>query len=111
MRFKLGGRDRFMTHLEFDTLFEFGQEGHVQIPPYWFGNSFRNDIMSSQALSFSARHTSSYIKSKALWYLHRFISYSINARAMSNEVVSLDDLFIIYYLVKDKKIALRRFLQ
>ena len=29
MRFKLGGRDRFMTHQEFDTPFGFGQEGHV----------------------------------------------------------------------------------
>ena len=29
MRFKLGGRDRFMTYQEFDTLFGFGQEGHV----------------------------------------------------------------------------------
>ena len=68
--------------------------------------------MSSQALFFSAGHTkSSHIKSKALWYLHRFISYSINARAMSNEVVSLDDLFILNCLVKNEKIALGRFLQ
>ena len=83
MRFQLGGRDRFMTYQEFDTLFGFGQEGHVQTPPHWFGNSFWNDIMSSQASSFSAGHTkSSHIKSKALWYLYRFISYSINARAI-----------------------------
>ena len=34
MRFKLGGRDRFMTHQEFDTLFGFGQEGHVQTPSH-----------------------------------------------------------------------------
>ena len=68
--------------------------------------------MSSQAPSFSAGHTKSFhIKSKALWYLHRFISYSINARAMSNEVVSLDDLFILNCLVKNEKIALGRFLQ
>ena len=68
--------------------------------------------MSSQAPSFSASHTkSSHIKSKALWYLHRFISYSINARAMSNEVVSLDDLFILQCLIKNEKIALGRFLQ
>ena len=30
---------------------------------------------------------------------------------MSNEVVSLDDLFILNYLVKNEKIALGRFLQ
>ena len=47
MRFKLGGRDRFMTYQEFDTLFGFGQEGHVQTASHWFGNSFWNDIMSS----------------------------------------------------------------
>ena len=112
MRFKLGGRDRFMTHQVFDTLFSFGQEEHIQHKPNWFGNSFWNDIMSSQVPSFSARHTkSSHIKSKALWYLHHFISYSINARAMSNEVVSFDDIFILYYLVKDEKITLERFLQ
>ena len=29
MRFKLGGRDHFMTHQEFETLFGFGQDGHV----------------------------------------------------------------------------------
>ena len=68
--------------------------------------------MSSQAPSFFAGHTkSSHIKSKALWYLHRFISYSINARAMSNEVFSLDDLFILNCLVKNEKITLGRFLQ
>ena len=68
--------------------------------------------MSPQAPYFSAGHTKfSHIKSEALWYLHRFNSYSMNARAMSNEVVSLDDLFILYCLIKDKKIALGRFLQ
>ena len=29
MRFKLGGKDHFMTHQEFDTLFGSRQEGHV----------------------------------------------------------------------------------
>ena len=68
--------------------------------------------MSPQAPYFSAEHTkSSHIKPKTLWYLHRFIFYSFNARAMSNEVVSFDDLFIFYYLVQDEKIALGRFLQ
>ena len=101
-----------MTYQEFDTLFGFGQEGHVQTPLHWFGHSFWNEIKSSQAPSFSVGHIkSSHIKSKALWYLHCFISYSINARAMSNEVVSLDDLFVLNYLVKNEKITLGRFLQ
>ena len=39
--------------------------------------------------------------------LHHFI----NERALSNEVVSFNDLFILYYLVHDEKIALGRFLQ
>ena len=61
---------------------------------------------------FSIGHTkSSHIKLKSLWYLHIFISYSINARAISNEVVSLDDLFILNCLVKNEKITLGRFLQ
>ena len=47
IRFKLGGRDRFMTHQEFDTLFGFGQERHVQTPPHWFSISFWNEIMST----------------------------------------------------------------
>ena len=34
MRFKLGGRDRFMTYQEFDTLFGFGQERYVQTPSH-----------------------------------------------------------------------------
>ena len=34
MRFKLGGRDRFMTYQEFDTLFRFGQEGYGQTPSH-----------------------------------------------------------------------------
>ena len=112
MRFKLGGRDRFMIYQEFDTLFGFGQKGHVQTPSHWLGVSFWNNIKSPQAPSFSVGHIkSSHIKSKALWYLHRFLTYSINARAMSNEVVFLDDLFILNCLVKNEKIALERFLQ
>ena len=57
MRFKLGGRDHFMDYQEFDTLFGFGQEGHVQPIPNWIGNSFWKEIMSSQALYFFAGHT------------------------------------------------------
>ena len=34
MRFKLGGRDHFMTHQEFGTHFGFSQEGHFQPTPY-----------------------------------------------------------------------------
>ena len=35
MRFKLGEKDRLMTHQEFDTLFGFGQEGYVQPKLNW----------------------------------------------------------------------------
>ena len=67
MRFKLGGKDRFMTHQEFDSLFSFGQEGYVQPKPNWIGNSFWKEIMSPQAPYFSAGHIKSFhIKSKAL---------------------------------------------
>ena len=67
MRLKLGCRDHFMNHQEFDTLFGFGQEGHVQPIPNWIGNSFWNEIMTPQGPFFLAGHTkSSYIKSKAL---------------------------------------------
>ena len=112
MRFKLGGRDRFMTYQEFDTLFGFGQEAHIQTPSHWMGNSFWNEIMAPQGpFFFAGRTKTSYIKSKALWYLHRFISYSINARAMSNKVVSLNDLFILNCIIKNENIALGRFLQ
>ena len=107
-----GGKDHFITHQEFDILFNFGQEGHVQPTPNWIGNSFWKEIISPQAHYFSGGYTkSSHIKSKAFWYLHRFISYSINARAMSNEVVFLDDLFVLNCLIKNEKITLCRFLQ
>ena len=67
MRFKLGGRDYFMTHQEFDTLFGFGQKGHIQTSSYWMGNSFWNEIITPQGSLFSVGHTkSSHIKSKAL---------------------------------------------
>ena len=112
MRFKLGGKDHFMTHQEFDSLFGFGQEGYVQPKPNWDSSIFWKEIMAPQALYFSAGHTkSSHIKSKALWYLHRFITYSINGRALSNEVVFFNDLFILYCLIHNEKIALGRFFQ
>ena len=40
MRFKLRGRDRFMTYQEFNTLLGFGQEKRVQTPSHWLGVSF-----------------------------------------------------------------------
>ena len=35
IRFKLGGKDRFMTSQEFNTLFGFTQECHVQVKANW----------------------------------------------------------------------------
>ena len=40
MRFKLGERDRFMTSQEFDCLFGFNQEGHMQVSPNWIASNF-----------------------------------------------------------------------
>ena len=40
MRFNLGGKDRFITHQEFDSLFGFRQEGYVQPKPNWIANTF-----------------------------------------------------------------------
>ena len=67
MRFKLGGRDRFMTCQEFDCLFGFNQEGHMQVSPHWIAQNFWKQISIPQAPHFSAGHTkASYIKNKAL---------------------------------------------
>ena len=44
-------------------------------------------------------------------YVHRFLTYSINGRALSNEAVSLDDLFILYCMVNKQLIQLGRFVQ
>ena len=64
-RFKLGGRDRFMTSQEFDCLFGFNQEGHMQVSPYWIASNFWQQISTPQAPSFSTSHTkASYIKNK-----------------------------------------------
>ena len=110
MRFKLGGRDRFMTSQEFDSLFGFSQEGHVQVKANWHPWTFWNEIKAPNAPNFSAGHTkASHIKSKALWYAHHFLTYSINGRAMSNKALSLDDLFILYCMVHKELIALGRF--
>ena len=112
MRFKLGGRDRFMTCQEFDCLFGFNQEGHMQVSPHWIASNFWKQIAIPQAPHFSAGHTkASYIKNKALWYVHRFLTYSINGRALSNESISLDDLFILYCMVNKEPIQLGRFVQ
>ena len=67
MRFKLGGKDHFMTHQAFDTLFGFGKEDYVQPKPNWLTSTFWKEIKAPQAPNFSVGHTkSSHIKSKAL---------------------------------------------
>lgn len=107
MHFKLGGRDRFMTHQEFDTLFGFSQEGHIHVQPNWLFNAFWNKVEAPQSPHFSAGHTkASHLKSKVLWYDHWFLTYSINGRALSNENFSLDDLFILHCLVDNEPITL-----
>ena len=112
MRFKLGEKDRFMTSQEFDCFFGFTQERHMQVSPNWIASNFWQQISTPQAPHFSASHTkASCIKNKALWYVHRFLTYSINGRSLSNEVVSLDDLFILYCMVNKELIQLGRFVQ
>ena len=51
MRFKLGGRDRFITSQEFDYLFGFNQEGHMQVSPNWIASNFWQQISIPQAPS------------------------------------------------------------
>ena len=48
MRFK-GGRDRFMTSQEFDCLFGFTQEWHMQVSPNWISSTFWQQISAPQA--------------------------------------------------------------
>ena len=68
MRFKLGGRDHFMTSQEFDCFFGFTQERHMQVSPNWIASNFWQQISAPQAPYFSAGHTkASHIKNKKLY--------------------------------------------
>ena len=40
MRFKLGGRERFLTTQDFDNIFGFKRGGKTSIPSTWLPNSF-----------------------------------------------------------------------
>ena len=101
-----------MTSLEFDTLFGFTREGYVQTLSTWLPYSFQVKYCKPQAFSFLAGQTkASFIHSKSCWYIHRFLTYTFTAKGgQGNEVVSLNDLFILYYMVGDDPITLGQFL-
>ena len=112
MRFKLNGRSCFLTKEDFDSLFNFKSEGIEGPNTIWSPNNFWVNNVKPNASQFHAGHSkSSSFSSKPLWYIHRFITYSFNARGMSNEVVSFDDLFLLNCILNNKEVALGRWLQ
>ena len=101
-----------MTKQEFDSLFSFTQKGHVQVKLNWSAFTFWKDIKAPQSPNFSAGYTKgSHLKNKVLWYVHCFLTYSINSRALYNENLSLDDLFILCCMMHNEPIVLGRFVQ
>ena len=107
MRFKLGGKSYFLTKEEFDTLFQFKSSGiegpnNLQSP-----NQFWTQNAKPNASTFCAGHSKSFsFSSKPLWYIHHFITYTFNARGLSNNTVSFDDLYLLNCLLNNKEVAL-----
>ena len=67
LHFKLGRKDQFMTSEEFDSLFGFYHEGHVQVKLNFSAFTFWKDIKAPQAPNFSTDHTkASHLKNKTL---------------------------------------------
>ena len=57
-----------MSRQEFDTLFGFTEEGHIQVQPDWLPYTFCNNVQVPQAPKFFAGQTkASHLKSKGLW--------------------------------------------
>ena len=111
MRFKLGGRSCFLTKEEFDTLFQFKSDGIEGPNTLWSPNSFWCQNVKPNASQFHAGHSkSSSFSFKPLWYIHRFITYTFNARGLSNEVVFFDDLFLLNCILNNEEVALGRWL-
>ena len=107
MRFKLGDKSCFLTKEEFDTLFQFKSSGIEGLNNLWSPNLFWTQNTKPNASQFRAGHSkSSSFSFKPLWYIHRFITYTFNARGLSNEAVSFDDLYLLNCLLNNKKIAL-----
>ena len=107
MRFKLGGKNYFLTKEEFDTLFHFKSSGKEGPNNLWSQNHFWTQNAKPNASTFCTGHSkSSSFSSKPLWYIHRFITYTFNARGLSNEAVSFDDLYLLNCLLNNKEVAL-----
>ena len=101
-----------MTAQECDTLFGFSRQGHAQTLSTWLPHSFWRNHNKPRSQEFQPEKTkASFFQSKVLWYVHNFLTYTFNSRGQSNEVISLDDIFILHYLVNDEHIVLGRFLQ
>ena len=48
---------------------------------------------------------------KYLWYIQRFLFYSINARSLSHEAFTFDDIYLLYALVNNERVEVSRMLQ
>ena len=112
MRFKLGGKNCFLTKEEFDTLFQFKSSGEDGPNILWSPHHFWIQNAKPNASTFHAGHSkSSSFSSKTLWYIHWFITYTFNARGLSNEVISFDDLYLLKCILNNEEVALGRWLQ
>ena len=112
MRFKLRGRERFLTTQIFDSLFGFTNGGQHYILSNWRTNTFWASHCKQNSSKFLAGHTkSSSLQSKALWYIQRFLAYSINARGLSHESISFDDLYLLHCIVDDINLDMGRIFQ
>ena len=107
MRFKQGGKSYFLTKEEFDTLFQFKSSGIEGSNNLWSPNQFWTQNVKPNAFTFRAGHSKSFSFSfKPLWYIHYFITYTFNARCLSNEAVSFDDLYLLNCLLNNEEVAL-----
>ena len=105
MRFKLGGKSYFLTKEEFDTLFQFKSSGVEGPNNLWSPNYFWTQNTKPNAFTFYAGHSKSSFFSKPLWYIHHFITYTFNARGLSSEAVSFDDLYLLNCLLNNEEVA------
>ena len=107
MRFKLGGKSYFLTKEEFYTLFQFKSDEIEGPNNLWSPIHFWTQNVKPNASQFHADHSkSSSFSSKPQWYIHHFISYTFNARGLSNESVSFDDLYLLNCILSNEEVAL-----
>ena len=90
------GRDHFLTKKNFNNIFSFKSKGEIGPNTLWSPSSFWATNAKLNASPFQAGHSKfSYFSSKPLWYIHRFIIYTFNARGLSNEAVSFDEIYAL----------------